>query len=136
MGFRSLRSAADVVNEITDSEMVGTSWVTPAYSAVGNMATLPQPADPTLIVGNPDDIASDCENRREMPGFGAQSEGLASHRSFLLTVAALVSPAVSNTGPCSEDKTPQQRSAAIVNAPEQEHEGTRNMVLECEQVIR
>ncbi len=85
MGFRSLRSAADVVNEIAGiSEVVGTSWVMPAYSAVGNMTTLPRLADPTLIVGNPDDIASDCENRREMPGFGAQSEGLASHRYFLV----------------------------------------------------
>lgn len=35
------------VNEITDiTESAGSSWVTPAYSAAGNMTTMPQPADP------------------------------------------------------------------------------------------
>jgi RHS repeat-associated protein len=39
---------ANKVNEITNiSETAGPSWVTPAYSAVGNMTTVPQPADPT-----------------------------------------------------------------------------------------
>ncbi|MEZ6129849.1 MAG: hypothetical protein R3C59_14295 [Planctomycetaceae bacterium] len=36
------------VNEITDiTETAGASWVTPAYSAAGNMTTMPQPATPT-----------------------------------------------------------------------------------------
>ncbi|MEZ6131585.1 MAG: hypothetical protein R3C59_23185 [Planctomycetaceae bacterium] len=36
------------VNEITDiTETAGSSWVTPAYSAAGNMTTMPQPATPT-----------------------------------------------------------------------------------------
>ena len=35
-------------NEITDiTETAGGSWVTPAYSAAGNMTTMPQPATPT-----------------------------------------------------------------------------------------
>ena len=28
-------------------ETAGSSWVTPAYNAAGNMTTIPQPADPT-----------------------------------------------------------------------------------------
>jgi hypothetical protein len=41
---------ANPVNEITNiSETAGPSWVTPVYSAVGNMTTLPQPADPTSV---------------------------------------------------------------------------------------
>ncbi|MEZ6129144.1 MAG: RHS repeat-associated core domain-containing protein [Planctomycetaceae bacterium] len=36
------------VNEITNiTETTGSSWVTPAYSAAGNMTTMPQPATPT-----------------------------------------------------------------------------------------
>ena len=39
---------ANKVNEITDvTESTGPSWVTPAYSAAGNMTTVPKPADPT-----------------------------------------------------------------------------------------
>lgn len=39
---------ANKVNEITGiSETAGPSWVTPAYSAAGNMTTMTQPADPT-----------------------------------------------------------------------------------------
>ena len=39
---------ANKVNEITDvTETTGPSWVTPAYSAAGNMTTMPQPSDPT-----------------------------------------------------------------------------------------
>ncbi|MEQ9410143.1 MAG: hypothetical protein RIK87_20580 [Fuerstiella sp.] len=35
------------VNEITSiTETTGPSWVTPAYSAAGNMTTMPQPASP------------------------------------------------------------------------------------------
>ena len=35
-------------NEITDiTETAGSSWVTSAYNAAGNMTTIPQPADPT-----------------------------------------------------------------------------------------
>lgn len=36
------------MNEITDiTESAGSSWVTPVYSAAGNMTTMPQPATPT-----------------------------------------------------------------------------------------
>jgi YD repeat-containing protein len=39
---------ANKVNEIIDvTESTGPSWVTPAYSAAGNMTTVPKPADPT-----------------------------------------------------------------------------------------
>ncbi len=39
---------ANTVNEITGiTESAGPSWATPAYSAAGNMTTVPQPADPT-----------------------------------------------------------------------------------------
>ena len=45
---RDQSRTANVVNEITGiSESTGPSWVTPAYSAAGNMTTVPQPADPT-----------------------------------------------------------------------------------------
>jgi len=39
---------ANKVNEITNvTESTGPGWVTPAYSAAGNMTTVPKPADPT-----------------------------------------------------------------------------------------
>ncbi len=39
---------ANTVNEITDiTNSVGSAWVDPAYSAAGNVTTLPQPNDPT-----------------------------------------------------------------------------------------
>jgi hypothetical protein len=39
---------SNTVNEITGiTESAGPSWATPAYSAAGNMTTIPQPSDPT-----------------------------------------------------------------------------------------
>ena len=39
---------ANKVNEITNvTESAGPSWITPAYSAAGNMTTVPKPSDPT-----------------------------------------------------------------------------------------
>ncbi len=41
--------ANNTVNEITNiTEMAGPSWITPGYDAVGNMTTIPKPANPTV----------------------------------------------------------------------------------------
>jgi hypothetical protein len=122
--------------------MVGTSWVTPAYSAVGNMATLPRPADPTPIVGNPDDIASDCEKRASVIRFPElkrlgqdRNKGSSLDRSILRGRRS-GNRAVGITDSWPKKKTPKQTPGAVVNAVEQDPESVQNLLLESPLVNR